>query len=271
MLYQIFHKQPMIVAIIQARMGSSRLSGKIMLEVCKKPLLKHMIERIQLTETVDEIVIATSTNKNDDVIEDFCKENKILCFRGSENDVLSRYKMVADIIHADIIVRLTSDTPLLDHIILDKVVQVYTKNKYDYVSNCLPLPRTYPDGMNVEVFSKKILDEMYYNAKKPSEREHVSLYVVMQPKKYKMYRVDYLNDVSHYRFNLDYELDYKLIKEIFENLYYENQYFSMEDVIKFLEANPSIFNINSKIKPYEEMLKSFEEDNNLKAKNFFMD
>jgi len=271
MLYQIFHKQPMIAAIIQARMGSSRLSGKIMLETCKKPLLKHMIERIQLTETVDEIVIATSTNKNDDVIEDFCKKNKIVCFRGSENDVLSRYKMAADMVHADIIVRLTSDTPLLNHIILDKVVRVYTKNKYDYVSNCYPLPRTYPDGMNVEVFSKKILDEMYDNAKKPSEREHVSLYVVTQPKKYKMYRVDYLKDISHYRFNLDYELDYKLLKEIFENLYYENQHFTMEDIIKFLEVNPSIFNINSKIKPYEGMLKSFEEDDNLKAKNFFMD
>ena len=264
----------MIVAIIQARMSSSRLSGKIMLQACKKPLLQHMIERIQFTETVDKIVIATSTNYNDDVIEDFCKENKILCFRGSENDVLSRYKMVADIIRADIIVRLTSDTPLLDHIILDKVVKVYTKNKYDYVSNCFPLPRTYPDGMNVEVFSKKILDEMHYNAKKPSEREHVSLYVVMQPEKYKIYRVDYLKDVSHYRFNLDYELDYQLIKEIFENLYYENQHFTMEDVIKFLEENPSIFNINSKIKPYEGILKSFEDENKKgfeTAKNFFME
>ena len=274
MLYQIFHKQPMIVAIIQARMGSSRLSGKIMLEACNKPLLKHMIERIQFTETVDEIVVATSTNKHDDIIEDFCKENKILCFRGSENDVLSRYKMAADMVHADIIVRLTSDTPLLDHIILDKVVQVYTKNKYDYVSNCLPLPRTYPDGMNVEVFSKKILDEIYHNAKKPSEREHVSLYVVMQPEKYKICRVDYLNNVSHYRFNLDYELDYKLIKEIFENLYYENQHFTMEDIIKFLETNPSIFNVNSKIKPYEGILKSFEDDNKKgfeAPKNFFME
>ena len=112
----------MIAAIIQARMSSSRLSGKIMLEACKKPLLKHMIERIQLTETVDEIVIATSTNKNDDIIEDFCKENKIVCFRGSENDVLSRYKMAADMVHADIIVRLTSDTPLLNHIILDNTL-----------------------------------------------------------------------------------------------------------------------------------------------------
>ena len=115
---------------------------------------------------------------------------------------------------------------------------------------------------------------MYYNAKKPSEREHVSLYVVMQPKKYKMYRVDYLNDVSHYRFNLDYELDYKLIKEIFENLYYENQHFTMEDIIKFLETNSSIFDINSKIKPYEGILKSFEDDNKKgfeESKNFFME
>ena len=120
----------MIVAIIQARMGSSRLSGKIMLQACKKPLLQHMIERIKFTETVDKIVVATSTNKNDDVIEDFCKENKILCFRGSENDVLSRYKMASDMTHADIIVRLTSDTPLLNHTILDEVVKTYTKNNY---------------------------------------------------------------------------------------------------------------------------------------------
>ena len=264
----------MIVAIIQARMGSSRLSGKIMLQACKKPLLQHMIERIKFTETVDKIVVATSINKNDDVIEDFCKENKILCFRGSENDVLSRYKMASDMTHADIIVRLTSDTPLLNHTILDEVVKTYTKNNYDYVSNCLPLPRTYPDGINVEVFSKKILDEMYHNAKKPSEREHVSLYVVMQPKKYKLYRVDYLKDVSHYRFNLDYELDYQLIKEIFGNLYYKNQHFTMEDIIKFLEENPLIFNINSKIKPYEGILESFEEDSKKgfqARKNFFMD
>jgi len=264
----------MIVAIIQARMGSSRLSGKIMLQACKKPLLKHMIDRIQLTDTVEKIVVATSTNKNDDILADFCRENKISCFRGSENDVLSRYKMVADMTHADIIVRLTSDTPLLDHIILDKVVKAYIKNKYDYVSNCFPLPRTYPDGMNVEVFSKKILDEMYYNAKKPSEREHVSLYVVMQHAKYKIHRVDYLKNISHYRFNLDYELDYELIKEIFENLYYENQHFTLEDIIKFLEENPSIFNINSKIKPYEGILKSFEADDKKGFKtstNFFME
>ena len=250
----------MIVAIIQARMGSSRLPGKIMLTASKKPLLEHLIDRIRDSKTIDKIVIATSTNKEDDTIEEFCKEKNIFYYRGSENDVLSRYKMTAEEFSADTIVRITSDTPLLHFSIVDKVVQVYIDNNYDYVSNSTPLPRTYPDGMNVEVFSKKILDEMYNNAKKPSEREHVTLFVVLQSKKYKIFRVDYKKDISKYRFNLDYELDYKLIKEIFNNLYKKGEIFTMEEIIKFLENNPDISKINSEIKPYEGILKSFDED-----------
>ena len=262
----------MIVAIIQARMGSSRLSRKIMLDACGKTFLEHMIDRVAQSKTLDKIIIATSLNKDDDIIEDFCKKKNISCFRGPENDVLSRYKMAADETQADIIVRLTSDTPVLHHTIIDRVVQSYTDNNYDYVSNCVPLPRTYPDGMNVEVFSKKILDEMYDNAKKPSEREHVTLFVVFQPEKYKIFRVDYEKDVSKYRFNLDYELDHKFLKTVFEKLYFKNPNFTMEDVIKLLEDNPSIFQINSEIKPYEGMLKSFIEDETkgfVKSKNFF--
>ena len=120
------------------------------------------------------------------VIKKFCDKNGIMCVRGSENDLLSRYKMAADATQADIIVRLTSDTPLLEHDVIDSVVNTYIQNKYDFVSNCYPLPRTFPDGMNVEVFSKEILDEMHFNAKKPSEREHVTFYVLMQPKKFKI-------------------------------------------------------------------------------------
>ena len=180
--------------------------------------------------------------------------------------------MAADKTHADVIIRLTSDTPLLHSTIIDKVVQTYINNNYDYVSNCFPLPRTYPDGVNVEVFSKKILDEMHNNAKKPSEREHVTLFLVFKPEKYKIFRVDYDRDISKYRFNLDYESDYKLLKTIFEKLYFKNPNFTMEDVIKLLEENPSIFQINAETKPYEGILKSFIEDETkgfAKPKNFF--
>ena len=262
----------MIVAIIQARMGSSRLPRKIMLDACGKTFLEHMIDRVSQSKTLDKIIIATSLNKDDDIIEDFCKKKNITYFRGPEDDVLSRYKMAADETQADVIVRLTSDTPVLHHTIIDRVVQTYTNNNYDYVSNCVPLPRTYPDGMNVEVFSKKLLNEIHDNAKKPSEREHVTLFVVFKPEKYKIFRVDYEKDVSKYRFNLDYELDHKLLKTVFEKLYFKNPNFTMEDVIKLLEDNPSIFQINSEIKPYEGMLKSFIEDETkgfAKSKNFF--
>ena len=253
-------------------MGSSRLPGKIMLKSCGKTFLEHMIDRVVQSKTLDKIVIATTLNKDDDVIEDFCKKKNIPYFRGSENDVLSRYKMVADKTHADVIIRLTSDTPILHSTIIDKVVQTYINNNYDYVSNCFPLPRTYPDGVNVEVFSKKILDEMHNNAKKPSEREHVTLFLVFKPEKYKIFRVDYDRDISKYRFNLDYKLDYKLLKTIFEKLYFKNPNFTMEDVIKLLEENPSIFQINAEIKSYENILKSFVEDEAkgfTKSENFF--
>ena len=152
------------------------------------------------------------------------------------------------------------------------MIEFYLNGDYDYVSNCVPLPRTYPDGTNVEVFSKKILDEMYDNAKKPSEREHVTLFVVFQPEKYKIFRVDYEKDVSKYRFNLDYKLDYELLKTIFEKLYSANHIFTMEDAIKLLEDNSSIFQINSEIEPYQGMLKSFVEDLSLihiSEPNFF--
>ena len=263
----------MIVAIIQARMNSSRLPGKIMLTVCEKPLLLHQIERMKDSKTIDKIVIATSVKKEDDIIKKFCDKNGIMCVRGSENDLLSRYKMAADATHSDIIVRLTSDTPLLEHDVIDSVVNTYIQNKYDFVSNCYPLPRTFPDGMNVEVFSKEILDEMHFNAKKPSEREHVTFYVLMQPKKFKIFRVDTMKDVSDYRFNLDYKLDYEFIKEVFNNLYKNEQIFLLEDIIKFLEKNPKILKINSEIEPYKGILNSFEEDTKMgfkKSENFFM-
>ena len=200
----------MIAAIIQARTGSSRLPGKILKEVCGKSLLQHMIERVSNSNTLDKIIIATTTKKEDDIIVKFCKEKNLLCYRGSENDVLSRYKFAAEKFNVDTIVRLTSDTPLMHFSIIDEVVRTYINNDYDYVSNGVPLPRTYPDGINVEVFSREILDEMHANAKKPSEREHVTLFVTFQPEKYKIFRVDYKVDASKYRFNLDYDLDYKL-------------------------------------------------------------
>ena len=250
----------MIVMIIQARMRSTRLPGKIMKNVCGKPLLQHLIERVQKSKAVDKIIIATTTEITDNVIENFCQENKVNFFRGSENDVLSRYKLTADHFNADIIVRVVSDCPLIDPAVIDKTVNFYINHNYDFVSNCYPLPRTYPEGYSVEVFSKKLLDELYFNAKKPSDREHVTFSLWMQPDKYSAHRVDYEKDVSHHRLNLDYNEDYLLIKAVFEALYPNNPDFTMEDIILWLDSHPEIFKINRRNPAFENIHKSFELD-----------
>lgn len=250
----------MIAAIIQARMGSSRLPGKIMLNVCGKSMLEHLIDRIKNSKKLDKIIVATSTNPEDDEIVNFCSLNNISFFRGSENDVLSRYFETAKFFSVNTIIRLTADTPILDSNTIDKIIQVYQENNFDFVSNSSPLPRTYPDGYNVEILSFEILEKIHKNAVNPSDREHVTTFITMQPEKFNLYRVDYSKDLSKYRFNLDYEEDYQLIKCIFENFYEKNPNFLLEDVVNWLNEHPEILKINSHIKPYQNILKSFEND-----------
>jgi spore coat polysaccharide biosynthesis protein SpsF len=264
----------MIGAIIQVRMNSSRLPGKVMLKVQNKSLLEHMILRIKHCKTVNKIIIATSTEESDDVIEKFCRENQIDYHRGSENDVLERYYESAKKFSLSTIVRLTGDTPLIDPLVIDKVVNYYQQSSFYYVSNIFPLPRTYPDGYNVEVFSFTVLQKTHLEAKRPSDREHVTNFITMQSNLFSIGKVDYEKDISKFRLNLDYYEDYLLIEQIFNHLYTEQQMFHLADIIKFLEENHDIFNLNSKIKPYENMLKSFELDKELgyeiRKENFYI-
>jgi spore coat polysaccharide biosynthesis protein SpsF len=248
------------IAIIQARMGSTRLPGKIMFQACGDSLFSLMLKRIKNSKKLDKIIVATTTNRNDDVIVNFCKSKNIDYFRGSENDVLSRYFDTARKFSADVIVRLTSDTPLLDAGTIDAVISKYEHNEYDYVSNQFPFPRTYPDGYNVEVFSFDLLKKINQQAEKPSDREHVTTFITMQPELFKLFRVDYSKDISKYRFNLDYDVDYQLIKNVYEELYFKNPNFTLDDVISWLEKNPSMFKLNADVKPYQNILKSFEKD-----------
>ncbi len=264
----------LIAAIIQTRISSSRLPGKIMLSACGKSLLHHLINRVKQSKNLDKIIIATTTEKADDVIVDFCKSEKIEFYRGSENDVLGRYYETAKMYSIDTIVRLTSDTPLLDPNVIDKVISIYQKNNFDFVSNFFPLPRTYPEGYNVEVFPMKILEKANREAIKPSDREHVTTFISMQPKKFKIYRVDNDKDFSKYRLTLDYDEDYKLIKAVFDSLYNKNHYFTLEEIVDWLEKNPNVLKLNSHIKSYQHLTKSFENDAKLGFKehenNFYL-
>ncbi len=239
----------MIAAIIQARLDSTRLPKKVLLKVNGQPLLSCMIERIKRAEKIDKIVVATTTAVLDDEIEIFCKDENVECFRGNEKDVLDRYYSCARQIGAKVIVRLTSDCPLIDPSVIDEVVSCYLENsfKYDYVANTVPPPGTYPDGMDVEVFSFNLLEKAWKNAKKPSEKEHVTFYFWKNPGLFKIYRHDLKIDLSKYRLTVDYKEDYLLIKKIVEHFHNDKLLFTMEDIIAFLKKNPDILKINQDI------------------------
>lgn len=251
----------MIVAgIIQARMDSSRLSGKILLQACGKSFLEHLLERVSQSKKLHKIVVATTINENDNKIQHLCDNLGYECFRGSEDDVLSRYKTTADAINADVVVRLTGDNPCIDPLLIDKTVDKFLNSDYDYVSTCCPMPRTYPEGYTVEVFSSVTLDEVNREAIKPSDREHVTFFIWNQPERYKIHRLDYHKDLSKYRLTLDYPEDYFVIKSVFEGLYQKNLFFTMEEVIEWLDAHSEITKVNSHIKPNQGWLKSFDDD-----------
>jgi len=174
-----------VVVIIQARMKSSRLPGKVMLQVLKRPLLSYLLERVGEVGTTNEMIVATGNHPDDQPIVELCQEQGIRVFRGSDEDVLDRYLQAAREYHADVVVRITADCPLIDPNIIERVIRFYLDNTYDYVSNTLV--RTYPRGMDAEVFSRTTLEKTAYEAKAASEREHVTLFMYRHPEMFRLF------------------------------------------------------------------------------------
>lgn len=248
----------MIYAIIQARFGSSRLPGKVLMEIQDKPILWHVYNRVSYSKLIDKIIIATSKLKQDEKIVDFCKLNNIEFFAGSEDDVLTRYYETAKnkgIKNGDYIVRITADCPLHDANIIDKVIKVYLEGDYDYVSNTFEY--TYPDGLDVEVFSFKVLEEAWKNAKLASEREHVTPYMKKNDK-YKKINVVSNKKYPIYRLTLDHKEDYELIKRIYEGIGKID--FDLDETIDFLQKHTDYLKLNENYGINEGYLKSLKED-----------
>lgn len=235
------------VIISQARMTSTRLPGKVLKEVLNKPLLVYHIERLQRVASADELVIATTTNMTDDPIADLCSRMGIGCYRGSEEDVLSRYYEAALTYKADIVVRVTSDCPMIDTGVVDRVIGYYKENcaQYDYV--CNTLQRTYPRGMDTEVFSFRALEEASRYATAKPEREHVTPYLYHHPERFRLGNVAMDRDESRYRWTVDTIEDFTLIKKIIEALYPENPEFTLQDCLELLEVHPDWAKINAGI------------------------
>ena len=238
-----------IATVIQARMSSTRLPGKVMLPILGKPLLVRMVERVAASELAGQIVVATSTNHDDDEIEKLCIREKIKCFRGHLTDLLDRHYQSGKKFGADAVVKIPSDCPLIDPKVIDKVLRFYLNNseKYDFVSNLHPA--TYPDGNDVEIISFGALEKTWKEADKNFEREHTTPYIWENPDKFNIANIEWetgLDYSTSHRWTIDFEEDYILIKNIYEELYPNNPTFSLNEILDLLKRKPEIAKINRK-------------------------
>jgi len=236
-----------IGAIIQARMGSTRLPEKVMKNLQGKTVLEHVIERVRQSKLIDEIIIATTTHDRDDVIESEALRCGVKVFRGSEDDVLSRYYYAAKENNLDVVVRITSDCPLIDPKVLDEIIDYYNTGNLDIVSNggSDVLNRTYPRGLDTEVFSFKILEYAFNHAKENYQREHVTPYIYESSDCVYYYKNDI--NYSKYRWTLDTEEDFKLISEVYKHLYHGSHDFYLSDIVKLFENIPELYDINAQV------------------------
>lgn len=243
-------------AIIEARMGSTRLPGKTMLPILGKPSIELLIERLRLARKIDTIILATTTNSEDDVIESFCKKNKVICFRGSSSDVLGRVYNAAKKYNTDVVVEVTGDCPLLDPWLIDKCIDMFLKSDYDYLSNFIK--QSYPPGIDVQIFSFRVLEEINKLVKAEKFREHVTLYILKHPEKYRMHNVPAPPEFFYpdWHLELDEQKDYELIEKIYEALYFNNPHFTTMDIINLLKANPDWLKINADVNRVWEIVRA---------------
>jgi len=236
-----------VIVIVQARMGSTRLPGKIMKQVLGKTLLEYLLERLQRVKRCDAICVATTMKLQEQPILDTCYKMSVKTFRGSEEDVLERYFLAARELKADAVVRVTSDCPLIDPAEVDKLIGYYLANKdnYDFVAD---VPgRSYPWGMSAEIFSFETLEVAHKNALSHSQREHVTPFIRMNPQMFRSGHVAYEEDQRDHRWTVDTLEDFQLVSKIIERLYPGKPDFTIKDILRLLEENSQWKNINNHV------------------------
>lgn len=240
-----------VVCIVQARIGSTRLPAKILKKIEGKEMLFHVVERLLQCSLIDKIIVATTLSEKDSVVVDFVEglgNLKVGCFRGSEEDVLDRYYNAAKENNAEVVVRITSDRPLIDPSVVDRVIQVFLDEPgCDYASSTI-VKKTYPLGMEAEVLSFSALEFMWKNCHAKKEREHVTWHIVHNAEDFKTVPVFFDHDYSMHRWTVDEEDDLKLIREIYSRLYHKKQFFGMQDVLNLFEEDKSLFDINAHVR-----------------------
>ena len=230
-------------AIIQARMSSKRLPGKVLLGLNGETLLECLMKQLDFSKSLDRKVIATTTSKEDDVIFDLAKSKGFDVFRGSKEDVLDRYYQCASLYKMKTIVRITADDPLIDPELVDMVIQTFETTNFDYVSNCQI--RTFPFGTEAEIFSFETLTRAWQNAKTSIEREHVTTYIVNHPEDFSIKCIKMTPKISHLRWTVDKKEDFDFVKTIYNKL--NKHPILLQDVLEIIQNEPEILEINKKI------------------------
>lgn len=228
----------MILAILQARVSSTRLPGKVLKPILGVPMLLRQVERIQRSKLIDRLIIATSIDPADDAIDVISILSGCSCYRGSLDDVLDRFYQAAKPQNPDHVIRFTGDCPLSDPQMVDQLITLHLEGKFDYTSNTLE--PTYPDGLDAEIFRFLCLEQAWKEAVLPSEREHVTPFIKKHPERFKIGQMRSRINLSHLRWTVDEPIDFMLITRIYEELFPKNPAFTTEDIIAFLDLNPDL-------------------------------
>lgn len=237
-----------IVCIIQARMGSSRLPGKVLKDIGGKPMLGWVVERVRQSKKIDQVVVATTSEMGDDPIVAFCRDQQIDCFRGDVFDVLDRYYQAARQYRADVVVRVTADCPLIDPAVVDRAIAELQQKKLDFSANRLPPPfkRTYPIGLDVEVATMAALSEAWRNAEEKHEREHVMPYLYAGPRQFKTGVIDAPQDYGNQRWTVDTPEDLEFLRGI-ARLLDGRMDFTWEEILALVQAHPELSTLNAAV------------------------
>jgi spore coat polysaccharide biosynthesis protein SpsF len=229
-------------------MASTRLPGKSLAPVLGRPLLYYVTQRLKQLKHPVEVVVATSEEESDDPIEAWCLDHQVLCFRGSHEDVLDRYLKAARRFSADVIVRITGDCPLIDPVVVDQAIDQFLEHypDYDYLSNTVQ--RTFPRGLDVEVFKRSALERAHEEAFHTEEREHVTPYLWRHPETFSLGSLYHKEDLSDHRWTVDTEDDFALITKLIEAAWPKNRAFTFQELLKLVEAHPEWEAMNAHIK-----------------------
>ena len=253
----------MVLCIVQARSSSSRLPGKVLKPIFGKPMIIHELERLRRSRRIDKIVLATSQDESDNELANIVVDNGFEAYRGSLDDVLGRYYQCAKTYQPEHVVRITGDCPVIDWRVVDAVIEKHLAEGNDYTSTS----EEYPDGLDTEIVRFSALEQAWKDARMSSEREHVTLYIRNHADQFRCGQMACRQNLNRMRWTVDEPQDFEFIRQVYGELYEQNNDFSMQDILQLLERRPGVLAINQGIQRNEGLLKSLREDKKLEERN----